>query len=122
MSSFRRPQTIRTRQAGYRQRGHWVEGEPGPDRTIQASVQPAKAADYDQLEANPEGRRISAAVRIYSSEVLNVAGQDWTNGDRLVWGAGPTAGEYLVVGVAPWQSGVISHFRYLAVLLADIET
>jgi hypothetical protein len=119
MSSFRRPQTIRTRQVGYRQRGHW---EPGPDRTIQASVQPAKAADYDQLEANPEGRRIRAAVRIYSSEVLNVAGQDWTNGDRLVWGAGPTAGEYLVVGVAPWQSGVISHFRYLAVLLADTET
>lgn len=122
MSSFRRPHTIRTRRPGYRERGHWIEGEPGPDRTIQASVQPAKATDYEQLEANPEGRRISAAVRIYSSEVLNVAGQDWTNGDCLVWGAGPTGGEYLVVGVAPWQSGVISHFRYLAVLLADTET
>lgn len=121
MSSFRRPQTIRTRLPGRRERGRWVEGDPGPDRTIQASVQPAKAADYDQLEANPEGRRISAAVRIYTSEELNVAGQDWANGDQLVWGKGPTAGEYLVVGVAPWQSGVIPHYRYLAVLLAADE-
>jgi len=121
MSSFRRPQTIRTRLPGGRERGHWIEGEPGPDKTIQASVQPAKTGDYDQLQANPDGRRVRAAVRIYTSEVLDVAGQDWTNGDRLIWGAGPLAGEYLLVGVAPWQSGVIPHYRYLAVLLAASE-
>ena len=119
--SFRRPQIIRTQLPGRRERGHWIEGGPGPDRTISASVQPAKAADYEQLQANPEGRRVRAAVRIYTSEALSVAGQDWTGGDRLVWAAAPLAGEYLLVGVAPWQSGVIPHFRYLAVLLADRE-
>jgi len=121
MSSFRRPQTIRTRLPGYRMRGRWKEGEPDQDKTILASVQPAKTGDYDELQANPEGRRVRAAVRIYTSEVLDVAGQEWTNGDRLIWGAGPLAGEYLLVGVAPWQSGVIPHYRYLAVLLAASE-
>ncbi|WP_254595196.1 hypothetical protein [Achromobacter pulmonis] len=84
-------------------------------------MQPAKAADYEQLQANPEGRRVRAAVRVYTTAQLAVAGQDWTGGDRLVWDAAPMAGEYLLVGVAPWQSGVIPHFRYLAVLLADNE-
>lgn len=119
--SFRRPHTIRTRLPGHRERGHWVEGAPGPDKTIQASVQPAKAGDYDQLQAHPEGRRVRAAVRIYTGAELVIAGEDWTNGDRLVWGVGPLAGEYLLVGVSPWQSGVIPHFRYLAVLLAADE-
>ncbi|WP_238911977.1 hypothetical protein [Achromobacter xylosoxidans] len=119
--SFRKPHVIRGQLPGRRQRGRWIEGEPIPDRTISASVQPAKVGDYEQLQATPEGRRIRAAVRIYTSDLLSVAGQDWTGGDRLVWGAGPLAGEYLLVGVAPWQSGVIPHYRYLAVLLADQE-
>ncbi|MFU2052942.1 hypothetical protein [Bordetella hinzii] len=119
--SFRRPQVIRTRLPGRYERGHWQEGVPGPDRTIQASVQPAKAGDYDLLQAHPEGRRVRAAIRIYTSADLAVAGQDWTGGDRLVWAEGPLAGEYLLVGVSAWQSGVLPHFRYLAVLLAADE-
>ncbi len=119
---FRRPQAIRRRAPGQYERGRWVDGAALADITIAASVQPAKAGDYDMLQANPEGRRVRAAVRIYTDAVLNVAGQDWTNGDRLVWDAGPLAGEYLLVGVSPWQSGVISHYRYLAVLLAAAET
>ncbi|QDJ52810.1 hypothetical protein [Bordetella hinzii] len=119
--SFRRPQMIRTRLPGRYERGHWQEGVPGPDRTIQASVQPAKAGDYDLLQAHPEGRRVRAAIRIYTSADLTLAGQDWTGGDRLVWAEGPLAGEYLLVGVSAWQSGVIPHFRYLAVLLAADE-
>lgn len=119
--SFRRPQVIRKRLPGQYVRGHWQEGAPAPEVTIQASVQPAKAGDYDQLQVHPEGRRVRAAVRIYTSADLVVAGQDWTNGDRLVWGVGPQAGEYLLVGVSPWQSGVIPHYRYLAVLLAADE-
>lgn len=119
--SFRKPHVMRTRAAGQYVRGRWEEGARGPDVMIQASVQPAKAGDYDLLQAHPEGRRVRAAVRIYTSADLNVAGQDWRNGDRLVWGAGPMAGEYLLVGVSPWQAGVIPHFRYLAVLLAAAE-
>ncbi|WP_313378002.1 hypothetical protein [Achromobacter insolitus] len=119
--SFRKPHVIRTRAPGQYVRGRWEDGAPGADVPILASVQPAKPGDYDLLQAHPEGRRVHAAVRIYTNAVLNVAGQDWRNGDRLVWGAGPLAGEYLLVGVAPWQSGVIPHFRYLAVLLAAAE-
>ncbi|MGB3432389.1 hypothetical protein [Achromobacter sp.] len=119
--SFRRPHVVRTRLPGRHERGHWVDGASGPDKPILASVQPAKAGDYDQLQVHPEGRRVRAAVRIYTSADLVVAGQDWTNGDCLVWGVGPLAGEYQLVAVSPWQSGVIPHFRYLAVLLAADE-
>ncbi|CAP41317.1 hypothetical protein [Bordetella petrii] len=116
---FRRPQTIRPRAEGGYVKGRWVEGADAAPYTIQASVQPARLSDHDVLQPNPEGRRITAAVRIYTTAVLNVAGQDDQNGDRLVWDRAPHPGEYLVVAVSPWQSGVISHYRYLAVLQND---
>lgn len=114
--SLRRPQTIIPRAEGQRENGRWLEGPPGEPYTISASVQPATAGDYDRLQALAEGRRITAMVRIYTSAVLNVAGQDWRNGDRLVWDQAPHPGEYLVVAMSAWQSGVIPHYRYLAVL------
>ncbi|MCA7086052.1 hypothetical protein K7G19_20900 [Cupriavidus sp. DB3] len=82
-----------------------------------ASVQPATLSeDYDTLQALPEGRRVEAMIRVYTDAVLAVAGAADTNGDRIVWPHGPRPGNYLVRAVSPWQSGVISHYRYLAVL------
>ncbi|WP_454691132.1 hypothetical protein [Achromobacter aloeverae] len=118
MSGFRRPVDVKPRAEGQYVQGRWVEGADVAPITILASVQPATVGDYDRLQPLPEGRRIRAAVRIYTDVLLNVAGADWRNGDRLIWGASPFAGEYLIVAVSPWQSGVISHYRYIAVLEA----
>lgn len=117
--SFRRPQIIIPRAEGGYVDGRWLEGAPAAPHPISASVQPASAGDYQQLEAENSGRRIRAAVRIYTNATLNVAGQDWRNGDRLVWDKAPMPGEYMLVGVSPWQSAVIPHYRYLAVLLTE---
>lgn len=116
MSSFRRPVQVIRRAAGQWVGGRWVEGPDGPADTIMASVQPATLSDDDTLQALPEGRRVEAMVRVYTDAVLTVAGADNTNGDRVVWPHGPRPGHYLVRAVSPWQSGVISHYRYLAVL------
>lgn len=116
MSSFRRPVQVIRRGEGQWVDGRWVAGGDEAPITIMASVQPATLSDYDTLQALPEGRRVEAMVRIYTDAVLNVAGADGTNGDRVVWPHGPRPGKYLVRAVSPWQSGVISHYRYLAVL------
>jgi len=116
---FRTRQTIRPRAAGAYVGGRWVDGPAAEPVTILASVQPASAGDYDRMQTMAEGRRIRAMVRIYTAAQLNVAGQDWRNGDRLVWERAPHPGEYLVVAVSAWQSGVIPHYRYLAVLQGE---
>lgn len=116
MSSFRRPVTVKRRAAGQWVAGRWVDGGDAPAQTIMASVQPATLSDYDTLQALPEGRRIEAMVRVYTDAVLDVAGADDSNGDRIAWPHGPRPGDYLVRGVSAWQSGVIPHYRYLAVL------
>ena len=116
MSSFRKPTQIRRRAAGQWVEGRWVDGADEGIETILASVQPMRLVDFDHLQALMEGRRIEAAVRIYTTEVLNVAGANDRNGDRLIWPFAPRPCEYLVVAVSPWQSGVISHYRYHAVL------
>ncbi|KUE88888.1 hypothetical protein ASL20_09690 [Cupriavidus necator] len=116
MSSFRKPTQIRRRTVGRWEGGRWIEGDDTGIETILASVQPVSLSDQDELQARLEGRRIEAAVRIYTTAVLNVAGADDRNGDRLIWPHGSRQGDYLVVSVSPWQSGVISHYRYHAVL------
>lgn len=116
MSSFRRPVQMIRRGAGQWVAGRWIDGADGPPHTIMASVQPAALSDYDTMQALPEGRRVEAMVRVYTDAVLAVAGAADTNGDRIVWPHGPRPGNYLVRAVSPWQSGVISHYRYLAVL------
>lgn len=117
MSSFRTPQVIVRRGPGAWVEGRWIDGadDPAP-LTILASIQPAKLIDYDAMRPLREGRRIEAMVRIYTDSVLNVAGANDSNGDRLRWPYAPRPGEYLVIDVSPWQSNVISHFRYLAAL------
>jgi hypothetical protein len=116
MSSFRKPVQIRRCAAGQWVNGRWVDGADEALVTIQASVQPMSLTDYHQMQALLEGRRAEAGVRIYTDAVLNVAGAGDRNGDRLIWPFGPRPGDYLVVQSSPWQSGIIPHYRYRAVL------
>jgi head-tail adaptor len=111
MSSFRKPQTIIRKTPGKYVDGVWHEGAEAPLPGVTASVQPAKKEDYDMMEAWPEGRRVEAMVRIYTSTELKVAGADNSNGDILEW----RGSRYLIRDISPWQSDVINHFRYLAV-------
>lgn len=112
--SFRKPQTIITRQPGGYVKGRWVEGAENAPTTILASVQPATAGDYDQMRPEPGGRRIERMVRVYTSERLDVAGEGERNGAILLW-----EGErYLFVAVSPWRSTALKHYRYLAALEA----
>lgn len=103
--SFRSRQQIIRQADGEYIDGRWVKG--GDTRLeITASVQPASNDDMQNL---PEGKRIGRAVRIYTDALLNTDGAD-NNGDVLVW----QGRHYRVIAVAPYRSGVISHYRYLA--------
>ena len=110
--NFRKPQTIKRKSDGEWVNGRWVEsGEV--EATILASVQPLRKGDYDMLENQMSGMKLKGAVRIYTNDVLNVAGDDLTGGDVLVW----LGKNYRIVGVSEWQSGVISHYRYYGVMI-----
>lgn len=101
-----------TRAAGEWVDGRWVEGQE-TESTVQASIQPAKKEDYDQLQAMAEGRRVESAVRVYARSRLKVAGDSASNGDLVVY----NGARYLVTAGSDWNMGMrgVNHYRYLAV-------
>lgn len=109
-SSFRRPIKI------WRYAEKPVLGDDGrytiadpTEMSIQASVQPLKATEMDAL---PEGRRGSRAVKVYSdTELLMVDQQSGQQPDQFEW----LGRRYEVVGSDAFQSGVINHYRAYAV-------
>lgn len=109
-SSFRRPIKI------WRYAEKPVLGDDGrytiadpTEMSIQASVQPLKATE---MEALPEGRRGSRAVKVYSdTELLMVDQQSGQQPDRFEW----LGRMYEVVGCDAYQSNVINHYRAYAV-------
>lgn len=115
---WRHPVTIIRPSVGHRDEVTrlWVDGSDAEEITIIASVQPASSADYDQMQPLLEGLRIEAMVRIYTGAVLKVAGKDGNGGDLLVWPQGQHSRNYLIVACSPWQSGLLNHYRYHAVL------
>lgn len=105
---FRIPYTFTRTAEGSIVKGRYTEG--GSSTFVaSANVQPASASDYDSLLALAEGRRIERAVRLYSAERLQVAGEGST-GDRFTF----EGAVYEVAGVAPWRSTPLRHFKYLA--------
>lgn len=118
--TLRYPVTIRRRQAGDWVDGLWVPGTLNAPETILATVQPARSDDYDQMQALPEGRRVEGMVRVYTDAALEIAAEDSTSsGDQLVWPDGLRDRNYVFIARSPWRSGIISHFRYLAVLIPE---
>ncbi len=108
-SSFRKPTPVTRVAAGeYNTAGVWVEGQPAT-LSIPMSVQPMKLSE---MEALPEGRRSSRAVKIYSDAELIAADQDTgQNGDIVTW----LGKKWEVVSCMPYQGGVIPHWKALAV-------
>ncbi len=111
MSSFRTPLTVTRKGAGSYTSGVWVAGAES-EMVILASVQPMRP---DEMESLPEGRRDKQAVKIYTSTELFTVRGDNTSPDQMAY-RGDT---FEVVSVAPYQSGVISHFKAVAVKLDD---
>lgn len=108
MSSFRKPKTLLTENPGAYANGVWAMGVR-TWRTIQASVQPVtKASDLKTL---PEGRHLSDFVKIYTDERLRVtADGEGVQPDIIVQlGYG-----YEIIDIAPNQSDVINHYKYIA--------
>lgn len=108
MMSFRKRYEIRRRQAGRYEAGEWLEGGLADAEPILASVQ---AVSFEQLRDVADGRRVSAAVRIYTDAVLQVAGESDSGGDVLLY----RGRQWQVIAVDARQSDVLNHFKYLAV-------
>lgn len=109
-SSFRKPIKVwrYTEPAVLGKDGRFTIAEP-TEITIKASVQPLKATE---MEALPEGRRGSRAVKVYSdTELLMVDQQSGQQPDQFEW----LGRRYEVVGSDAFQSGVINHYRAYAV-------
>ncbi len=112
MSSFRKPYTVIRRSPGNYVDGYWVEGVE-TNITIKASVQPLKVSE---IEALPEGKRSSSAVKIYSDDKLMAAKQateesQAVSADILLY----AGSRWEIVACAAYQSGVIPHYKAYAV-------
>lgn len=107
---IRTPQNMMFRTPGSRATGYWVEGAETAG-TILASVQPATLSDYDQMRNELGGKRIERMVRIYTATRLNVAGENGSNGDILIW----EGARYVVSAVSPWRTTPLRHYRYWAI-------
>jgi hypothetical protein len=109
MSSFRKPfSVLRTPPGHYDDAGNWVEGS-AETLTISMSIQPLRIEEMDAL---PEGRRNSRAVKIYSGvELLPAEQTTGQNADLVTWQGKP----WEVIGCDSYQMGVISHYKSLAV-------
>lgn len=109
-SSFRRPIKIwrYMQPAVLGNDGRFSIAEP-TEMTIKASVQPLRATEMDAL---PEGRRGSRAVKVYSdTELLMVDQQTGQQADQFEW----LGRRYEIVGCDAYQSNVINHYRAYAV-------
>ena len=120
---FARPYNVkRLAEAGY-VAGVWVEGQT-IELPILACIQPLSPFDYDKLVPMLEGRRIDNAIKIYTMDALDVAGDDGKGGDRVLWPALPLPPkypgkqrEYRVIGLASYTEIAmgVNHNKYIAV-------
>lgn len=102
---LRKQHAIRRFTDGAYIKGRWQAGAPSEMLLINASVQPIR---NDERENLPEGKLMGRAVKIYTDALLRV---DDNMGDVLLW----LGTEYRIIAQARFQMGVISHYRYYAV-------
>lgn len=113
MNGMRRPVVVKRQAVGaYDENGRWQEGTTS-QLTIMASVQPLKVSE---MQALPEGRRSSSAVKVYTDTLMQRAEEQTEttsaqNPDIVTW-QGRT---YEVVDCLIYQSGIIPHYKALAV-------
>lgn len=104
---FRKTYTILRESAGDYVGGVWVPGTRSV-LTVQASMQPARLGQ--DMEALPEGRRLSHARKLYTTSELQVTEQgDGVQPDLVLYsGYG-----YEITSIEEHQSDVIDHYKYI---------
>lgn len=105
---FRTAQTVMRQTAGAYYRGEWANGVETVV-TVYGSVQPVSG---QELMVLPEGRRTRDTVKIYTDTELNTS-ENNQQADKILW----RGHLYEVAMKAPYQSGVINHFKYYATKL-----
>lgn len=108
---FNQPVTlIRTSRGEYNDDGIY---EPASEvRTqIQASVQPLGLNELNQLQVNVDGASVIDYVKIYSSIELHPPSTDYDTADVVEY----RGKLYRVIFSAAYQSGVINHYKAIAV-------
>lgn len=112
---FRKPQTILRVGGSYDDAGRWVDGEV-QKFTILASVQPLTLVEYAAvMQALPEGRRTSKAVKIYTDVQLQVAQAETDtrpalNPDILLL----DSAQYEIIATADYRTTTLKHYKYYA--------
>jgi len=109
--SFRLPKTVLRESAGSYVNGTWVAGARST-LTTYASCQPVVMGR--DMQALPEGRRLSDCIKVYTDDKLQMTAEgDGIQPDCIVHGEFA----YELVDCSSNQSGVINHYKYIAVKL-----
>lgn len=114
---FRRKVTIRRKSGGHvNDDGVYVPGT-AEEIVIRASVQPLNKDEKAQYtQANPDGEHTANLIKIYTNYPLRTSKQiNGNDADVVLW----MGNQYKVVGVDPYQSGVISHYKAVAQEIDD---
>ena len=109
--SFRLPKTVLRESAGSYVNGTWVAGARST-LTTYASCQPVVMGR--DMQSLPEGRRISDFVKFYTDDNLLLLDEDSGVQPDLIVQDGYA---YELVTCFVNQSGVINHYKYIAVKL-----
>lgn len=112
---FRVPVSVIRRGPGSFVRGVFVpSAEPAPT-TIQASIQPAEAGDFQDAVADPAGRRYSARLCLRTASRLAVArpAPNAEPGDIVLH----DGARWLIIGEQSWNvlGRPVSHYAYLII-------
>lgn len=119
MTTLRRNHMVVRRSPGAYEEGRYVPGPVTPD-TILASVQPATNVEYSRVQATLEGRMPSTLLRVYTNSRLAIHSKDEHPGDLLQY----NGESYVIIAEAlrdVLQGSPVSHNRYLALSLRDLE-
>ncbi len=113
---FRKKVTIRRKSGGHvNNDGIYVPGT-AEEIVIRASVQPLNKDEKAQYtKANPDGEHTANLIKLYTSYPLRTSKQvrddnSGNDADIILW----LGNQYKVIGVDPYQSGVISHYKAVA--------
>ena len=109
---------VRSLAGAYNEDGVWQDGQT-QELTILANVQPLNQREMEQYTSVlPGGNRTNLLVKIYTSEQLLLDSQMTGQiADVILW----MGKRYKIAMQEQWQSGIISHYRYIGVEVVQDE-
>lgn len=109
---------VRSLAGAYDEDGVWQDGQT-QELTILANVQPLNTREMEQYTSVfAGGNRTIRLVKIYTSEQLMLDEQMTGQiADIILW----MGKRYKVAMQEQWQSGIISHYRYIGVEVVQNE-